>query len=306
MRNLFLLTIVAFIAFAPAKSFAASDAEFEGDFLENLHVSLRVGAAKQSVFIRTTIANSILDWNSDTLDFGTDIRYFFTPKIFTELEYTYSQTKGGSASDDDVENGLGLYSRHGVAGRFNDIKLSTGYEFYKSGSLGISVVGGAFFKEAEVNTKYGVLNYGSGVDNLENGNQTNSKYMGLLAGGEIRSKLSKDVKFSFRADYLLPLKYKAENLWYGRTPTLYWTMQNSKDSGQGDFGVRLKSELGFKTGSTFIDYVKLYAFYEYIEFEGLIESEANYDDVDGRVCTNCLSVGEAKFEAFGGGVSLEF
>ena len=62
-------------------------------------------------------------------------------------------------------------------------------------------------------------------------------------------------------EYLLPMRYQADNIWYGRDPDLHWSLRNSKDSSKGDRGVRLKSELGIKISDGFINFIKIFGYF---------------------------------------------
>ena len=277
-----------------------------------LSLTLKYGASKQDVMYRTPIANSILTWSSDNIDLGTDLEIRLSPEIFANIEYNYSKVKGGSSTDDDIENGYGAFSWHGVNGQTHDVKISLGYKHNYSDKTSIIPLIGIFHKEVEVESSYGSANYESDFSSFEVLAESVNKYSGVSIGAQLQRKLNNEAKFNLRIDYLIPLIYSSNNIWYGRDPDLYWNMKNSRDYNKGDFGARIKSELGFKVANNaIIDYIKLYAFYEYIQVKGLIEeggqgsSMPNYA-IDGRNCSECLSEGVTKFEAFGAGIAVEF
>ena len=87
---------------------------------QNLETTLKLGVSNEIIGFDTPAAHSILEWNSDTIDIGLDLKYNISDKIFGELEYSYRKIKGGSSIDDDITNGDGAYSSHGVDGRTND------------------------------------------------------------------------------------------------------------------------------------------------------------------------------------------
>ncbi len=276
-------------------------------------IETKIGASKQDVHFRTPGANSILDWSTDTVDYGIDLKVKLIDNFFTNFEYTYSDVKAGNSTDDDVENGFDAFSWHGVHGRINDFKLTFGYRQKIDEKFTITPLVGGFYKEAKVSTENGFGIYeGVFVDfsGVSPGNQTNSKYSGIMLGFDNEYKISNRSKISLRLDYLLPFSYQADNIWYGRDPDLHWTLENSDDTGAGDNGLRVLGNLTIKAADSFIKNVKFYAYYEIISFSGLIESEGqgstNPFSIDGTNCSNCLSEGKAKFEAFGGGLSLQF
>jgi hypothetical protein len=285
-----------------------------------LTLSTKISASKQDIHFRTPAANSILDWSADTIDYGLDLGINLGGNFFTEIEYKYNEVKAGNSTDDDVENGLNRFSWHGVNGRGNDVKVAITYQNVINNKFSLSPTFGGFYKQFKISTQGGFGDYNGVIVDFSDqspGNQTDSQYYGVLIGGKAGYKFSKHIAASLKIEYLLPISYKAENIWYGRDPVLSWSLKNSKDSGKGDHGIRAKFDIGFERAG-FFQSVKLFGYYELIQIDGLVEidesieviniatGETSSGKIDGRDCVNCLSIGKARHEAFGGGISLEF
>ncbi len=273
----------------------------ENNDIRKLETTLRIGAAKQNLGFITPAANSILQWNSDTLDGGLDLKYNFTNNIFTELEYTYSKIKGGSSIDDDITNGGNAYSWHGVDGRANDYKLNFGYKIYNPKPISLYITAGAFYKDVKVSSTDGYLSYSPFISEGL-GAQTNSKYYGAMLGFRLQSKTSNTKSF-IQADALLPLRYEGDQIWYGRDPDLHWRLRNNKNI-HGDYGFRVKGEFGYKVKNSFIQYAKIYTYYERITINGLTETEPTWEVKGGS--PGSAVEGQAQYEAYGAGLALEF
>lgn len=268
--------------------------------LKNWQTSLKLGVSSEVIGFDTPAANSILEWNSDTIDIGLDLKFNVSDKIFSELEYSYRKIKGGSSIDDDITNGYGFYSSHGVDGRTNDYKLNFGYKVYDPGMLSLFITTGGFYKDAKVTSTDGVANYEYSFEGYSN--QTNSKYYGAMLGLKLESKTTNTKSF-LQTDFLIPLRYKGDQIWYKRVPVLHWSLRNNKNI-SGDYGFRIKAEHGYKIKNSFIKYVKLYTYYEEIEFDGLTESEPDWIVKGGS--PDSIVEGNAQYKSFGAGIALEF
>ena len=80
-------------------------------------------------------------------------------------------------------------------------------------------------------------------------------------------------------------------------------LRNNKNI-SGDYGFRIKAEHGYKIKNSFIKYVKLYTYYEEIEFDGLTESEPDWIVKGGS--PDSIVEGNAQYKSFGAGIALEF
>ena len=161
--------------------------------LQKFETSIKLGASKHNVGFDTPYTHSVLSWDTDTIDLGLDIKYNISDKMFTLLEYNYGTIKGGKSADDDVQNGSGEYSTHGVEGRTNDYKLNFGYKVFERNNISLSPTAGIFHKDIKVMSTNGygiggVYGNGESFEGEEYGNQTHSKYTGLMAGIRIGKK----------------------------------------------------------------------------------------------------------------------
>jgi len=282
-------------------SFSANASADQNSELRNWETTLKLGGSKQIIGFDTPAAHSILEWNSDTIDIGLDLKYNISDKVFGILEYNYSKIKGGSSIDDDITNGDGAYSSHGVDGRTNDYKLNFGYKVYDPGMLSLFTTAGIFYKDAKVTSTDGTANYAP--YSFEGyGQQTNSKYYGAMLGLKLESKTTNTKSF-IQADLLIPVRYEGDQIWYGRDPDLYWRLRNNKNI-SGDYGFRIKAEHGYKIKNSFIKYAKLYTYYEEIKFDGLTESEPGWKVKGGSL--GSVVEGSAEYKLFGAGIALEF
>ena len=239
------------------------------------------------------------------MDFGVDFRYNTNRGHFLLFEYNYSKIKGGESFDDDVTNGLGFISYHGVDGRTNDYKVNFAYKISQLITKShFFITMGAFYKDAQVTSTDGrgigvednTIVYYSGY-----GNQTNSIYQGIMFGIAFEY-IGKRHKFFLQADRLIPLIYHGEQIWYGRTPDLYWQLDNNEDGDSS--GIRLKAEYALKLGDGFFKYLKLYSIYEQIDFRGITETEPTFRIVGGD--QDSLILGEASYQSFSAGIAIEF
>lgn len=287
--TLFLFFILCFSANAKETNF------------RKLETTLRIGASDQNVGFDTPVTHSILEWNTETIDFGLDLKYNFSDKTFTMFEYTYSEVKAGQSTDDDINNGAGYYSWHGVEGRVNDYKLKFGYRLVNPGSFSLFATAGLFHKEVETITKDGVLTYNS-YSMQGPGNETNSQFSGLTIGPRFEFK-TENTKNVLQTELLIPLRYKGKQIWYGRDPDLHWELRNNQDNYNGS-GFRLKAEHGYKIKDSFLKYVKLYSYYEEIEVIGLKEIENGVTSKGGTSAT--VINGSVNYKAYGGGLAFEF
>ena len=98
-------------------------------------------------------------------------------------------------------------------------------------------------------------------------------------------------------DALIPLHYEGNQIWYGGDPVLHWKLRDNKNS--NGHGFRLKGEYGYKVERSFIQYVKLYAYYEEVIINGLSESE------EGVALPSAID-GSTNYQSFGIGTALEF
>lgn len=307
----FLTFFVCFLSF-----FQESYAYEDDDTIFTLKTS--ISASKQDIHFRTPAANSILDWSADTVDYGFEAGIKISGNFAAIIEYEYSEVKAGNSTDDDIENGGNSFSWHGVGGRGNDGAIAITYKNIINNRLLLSPTVGMFYKQFKIHTEGGEGNYNGVIVDLSDlspGNQTDTSYYGMFFGGKAEYDFSDNVTGSIRVEYMIPFEYKAQNIWYGRNPVLHWSLENSDDTGKGDRGVRVKLDFGFKRLGI-LSSVRIFGYYEFLGIDGLIENDpaitiitqngVERGSVDGRNCNNCPSIGKSKFEAFGGGISIEF
>jgi hypothetical protein len=294
------------------------DKNFFENHLKKIDTTIRIGLSNQNLGFDTPGANSVLYWHQEAKDFGIDLKYNFSPNFFTIFEYTKSKSSSGYSTDDDIGNGHGVYGRSPkVKGSVDDFKLNFGYKIYSiRENIPLFLTAGGFYKNVKVGD-YGGWQISDGSSdnqpgtqafpNGEKGNYTNSKYAGLMIGSHLEHKTS-ETKDSLQLDFLLPLSYKGDQIWYGRDPDSHWNLKNNKPG----IGYRIKAEHGFKIGDLEKSkkYLKIYGYYEVMKFTGLTETQySNSQDKYYRKkggTPSGVTNGKAKFESFGAGIALEF
>ena len=212
---------------------------------------------------------------------------------------------GGESTDDDIQNGSGEYSWHGVEGEANDLKLNYGIKMADYHNIKLFLTSGIFYKNIKVITVDGYGkggSYGSGISFAGrcNGtgrcNYTNTTHIGGMIGIRGESKTVR-TNYFIQTDFLLPIYYKGKQIWYGRDPDLYWTLESNEYS-RKEYGIRLQAGYGYNIENSFLKNVTVYTYYETINIDGLTEKQGNFTYISSR--------GNTYYDTYGVGVAFEF
>ena len=268
-----------------------------------LETTIRLGASKQDLGFDTSAAHSILNWNTSNVDYGLDLKYTLSNQTFVMAELMGSSSTDGKSTDDDIQNYYGVYSISGAKGGTGDFKLNVGYKVLDlKRNRPLFITAGAFYKNAKVSTlgfvqldgRLQVTNFAP--ESYEPA-KANSEYYGLMFGSRLESN-DVDTKSSIQIDFLLPLRYQGDQVWYNKNldgSDRYWSLNNNNPG----IGFRVKAEQGYKISNSFDSYIKFYGYYEAMKFSELTEI---HDGVELK----SRYKGKANFNTFGGGIAFEF
>lgn len=268
---------------------------------------LRLGYAKSQFAFDTPDTHSILNWgNMNAVSGGIDLGIKITDNIDVALEYSYSKLKG-VGSDDDMQNGLGYYSKQKARGHVNDLSIVTNFDLFKSNQLKISPRLGYFFKRARLgmydaladnNSEPSTFHYDSSLSQ-----QTRSTYQGAKVGLKFEDSFSANTKEAFIFDYYPLVQYHGRQFW----PHGYqkWNLESSNDSASlgRNYGFMARFEHNFRASESSNIWMKIYSFYELISVNDIIYKGNNTYSAE---LGNAASKGYANWRSYGVGIGVYY
>lgn len=288
-----------------------------GEEIHELHTIAKFGGNKSEVVLDTPKEHSLLYWNGDNIDVGMDIKYEITDANFILAEYLHSKVKGGKASNNNLRNHEGEYSRHSITGSVDDYKLTYSHRIHLlTDDSALFLTLGGFYKDIQNKSVGGYSNENditSDYDSKTDVIKAKSRFAGPIIGLRYNYRPT-PTTFSLQLDYMLPIFYQGEfKSLKSNTPSSFRVTDSDFDIAD-DFGIRVKYEKSFDVeDAVFIPtlrHIKYYLYYEIIRAKGLTSTSTETGRVVGGAdCVKmgkCLSKGVASYKTLGAGLSFEF
>tara|TARA_A100001015_G_scaffold53567_1_gene58686 strand:+ start:595 stop:1593 length:999 start_codon:yes stop_codon:yes gene_type:complete len=263
-------------------------------------LSFNLGYADNNLLVNTPAEKVKLDWKNKNYELGMELNYYLTKHTNMILEYKYAHASSGNAVEDYRNSSSSHKEKTNLksTGSYHETYWSLSHNVYDHKHLAIYPLAGLFYKFATIKSKPIKGKYY---------HKTHSIIYGVNLGSEFRFRISKKNRLFVRAEYLLPIKYIAQNKEFATTGLRKYKLRNKKYEFSKDIGFRLKAEFKHKMMQrSAFEYFKIYGYFEQIKFKGLQQKYNTDKQWQSSTNSGDKNKENVKFQTIGAGIAFEF